>query len=119
MLNIATSIRSSTGSYAAFEPNEFDGQDEEYAGAPDYPESGRFNPYWVRSDGEVTFEVVPDEEIDSDDYAAVKAAYDRDNTFHHNKNIRPLTDIVSGNGDGDAAYLGATSARPTATSPRR
>ena len=50
--------------------------------------------------------------------AEAKAKYDPDNAFHHNKNIRPLTNIFSGKADGDAANLAPRSATSRTTSRR-
>ncbi|MFZ5808895.1 MAG: methyl-accepting chemotaxis protein [Chloroflexota bacterium] len=45
------------GTYTAWEPNAFDGQDSYYANTRGHDSTGRFIPYWVRSNGEIT--VVP------------------------------------------------------------
>jgi PAS domain S-box-containing protein len=39
------------GTYVAFEPNAFDGRDNEYINAPAHDSTGRFVPYWSRLRG--------------------------------------------------------------------
>ena len=47
--------------YTLWEPNTFDGLDEEYANAPAHDETGRFIPYWYRDiDGNVQVEALVD-----------------------------------------------------------
>lgn len=52
------------GTYTLWEPNAFDGQDADYRNKPAHDETGRFIPYWVRSDsGEI--EVLPLEQYET------------------------------------------------------
>jgi PAS domain S-box-containing protein len=44
------------GTYVAFEPNAFDGRDDEYINAPAHDSTGRFVPYWSRLRGNITVE---------------------------------------------------------------
>ncbi|MBL1212509.1 MAG: HAMP domain-containing protein [Ignavibacteriae bacterium] len=44
------------GIYTLWEPNEFDGLDEEFIGAKAHDNTGRFIPYWVRSGDKVIVE---------------------------------------------------------------
>ena len=41
------------GIYTAWEPNAFDGQDSQFVNSEGHDASGRFIPYWVRSEGEI------------------------------------------------------------------
>ena len=48
------------GLWTGWEPNAFDGKDRLYAGEPDHDATGRFMPYWVRSNGELRYEPLVD-----------------------------------------------------------
>ncbi|OBZ92818.1 chemotaxis protein [Pararhizobium polonicum] len=41
------------GVWTGWEPNAFDGKDAEYANKPGHDATGRYVPYWVRSDGNI------------------------------------------------------------------
>jgi methyl-accepting chemotaxis protein len=51
------------GSYTGWEPNAFDGLDSLYKNKPGYDQTGRFVPYWVRSNGALSSEVLLDYEV--------------------------------------------------------
>jgi methyl-accepting chemotaxis protein len=44
------------GIYTLWEPNAFDGNDSAFVGKTGHDETGRFIPYWVRANGQVTLE---------------------------------------------------------------
>ena len=44
------------GVYTLWEPDAFDGKDSEYANTFGHDETGRFIPYWVRVEGDITLE---------------------------------------------------------------
>jgi methyl-accepting chemotaxis protein len=46
--------------YVGYEPNAFDNKDNVYANMPGYDASGRFVPYWVNIDGNITQEPLTD-----------------------------------------------------------
>ena len=48
------------GSWTAWEPNAFDGQDSEHVGLPGHDASGRYVPYWNRGSGSVAVEPLVD-----------------------------------------------------------
>jgi methyl-accepting chemotaxis protein/methyl-accepting chemotaxis protein-1 (serine sensor receptor) len=48
------------GVWTGWDENAFDGRDAEFAGAPGHDQTGRYVPYWVRSDGEIINEVLLD-----------------------------------------------------------
>lgn len=49
------------GVYTGWEPNAFDGADEQFANKSGHDETGRFIPYWVRgSNGQITMEPLKD-----------------------------------------------------------
>lgn len=50
------------GLSTAWEPNAFDGRDEEYRNTPGHDASGRYIPYFVRSNGKVGLEALVDYE---------------------------------------------------------
>lgn len=52
------------GVYTAWEPNAFDGQDQQYASRDCHDASGRFIPYWVRSDDQIVCEALMDYETE-------------------------------------------------------
>jgi methyl-accepting chemotaxis protein len=54
------------GVYTLWEPDAFDGNDDEYAGTRGHDETGRFIPYWNRSD-EGTIHLDPLTDYDTDD----------------------------------------------------
>ena len=41
------------GTYVAYEPNAFDGQDELYVNTPGHDSTGRFIPYWNKINGPI------------------------------------------------------------------
>lgn len=49
-------------SWAGFEPNAFDGQDEKYKNAPHHEKSGRFYPWWIRQGTNITYKTIINEE---------------------------------------------------------
>jgi PAS domain S-box-containing protein len=80
------------GTYTLWEPNAFDGQDAAYRNKPAHDETGRFIPYWVRSDsGDIT--VLPLEQ-----YETVGAGdwYLVPRTTQQEVNIAPLIYPVAG-----------------------
>ncbi|HEX2993798.1 MAG TPA: methyl-accepting chemotaxis protein [Anaerolineales bacterium] len=52
------------GVYTLWEPNAFDGKDNEYVNAQGHDETGRFIPYWVRSNGQIIQEPLLDYEVE-------------------------------------------------------
>ncbi|HLF25123.1 MAG TPA: methyl-accepting chemotaxis protein [Anaerolineae bacterium] len=46
--------------YTLWEPNAFDGNDADYVGQEGHDTTGRFIPYWVRSDGQIILEPLLD-----------------------------------------------------------
>lgn len=54
------------GTYVAYEPNAFDGQDELYVNTPGHDATGRFIPYWNKMNG--TIELDPLLYYDTSDY---------------------------------------------------
>ena len=44
------------GVWTGWEPNALDGRDAEFAGKPNHDATGRFIPYWVRSEGKIIVE---------------------------------------------------------------
>jgi len=50
------------GTYVAYEPNAFDGQDEMYINAAGHDSTGRFIPYWNKIDGDIELEPLLDYE---------------------------------------------------------
>ena len=52
------------GTYTAWEPNTFDGLDEQYVNQPGSDASGRYIPYWVRSGGKIIVEPLIDYEVE-------------------------------------------------------
>ncbi len=52
------------GVYTAWEPNAFDGNDQQYIHRDCHDESGRFVPYWVRSGGRIVCEALMDYETE-------------------------------------------------------
>ncbi len=51
------------GVWTAWEPNALDGRDADYVGAPGHDSTGRFVPYWYRSEGEVAVEPLADYDV--------------------------------------------------------
>lgn len=47
----------STGLWACFEPNAFDGKDSEFVGQPDTDKNGNFCPYWNRLKGDISLDM--------------------------------------------------------------
>ncbi|WP_223070519.1 hybrid sensor histidine kinase/response regulator [Paenibacillus caui] len=47
-------------SYMAWEPDAFDGKDALYKNKPGYDETGRLLPWWIRADGEIKRQTIPD-----------------------------------------------------------
>ena len=56
------------GAYTLWEPNAFDGKDAEYANTSGHDATGRFLPYWFRSDNTVTTDVLLSEDMDVGDF---------------------------------------------------
>ncbi|HSO27244.1 MAG TPA: hypothetical protein VLS48_04190, partial [Anaerolineales bacterium] len=54
------------GVYTLWEPNAFDGKDENLQRTYGHDETGRFIPYWVRSDGEIILEPLLNYEVEGD-----------------------------------------------------
>jgi len=52
------------GVYTAWEPNAFDGKDQQYANQDCHDASGRFIPYWVRSGNQIVCEALMDYETE-------------------------------------------------------
>ncbi|RCK72354.1 MAG: Methyl-accepting chemotaxis protein I (serine chemoreceptor protein) [Anaerolineae bacterium] len=52
------------GVYTAWEPNAFDGKDQQYANQDCHDSSGRFVPYWVRSGDRIICEALMDYETE-------------------------------------------------------
>ena len=53
------------GTYTLWEPNAFDGLDEDYVNAPAHDETGRFIPYWYRDDdGDIQVDALLDYETE-------------------------------------------------------
>lgn len=52
------------GVYTAWEPDAFDGQDQQYANRDCHDASGRFIPYWVRSGNQIVCEALMDYETE-------------------------------------------------------
>lgn len=53
------------GTYTAWEPDTFDGKDDEYAGTSGHDETGRFIPYWTRNEqGNIQLESLADYEVE-------------------------------------------------------
>jgi methyl-accepting chemotaxis protein len=52
------------GVYTLWEPNAFDGKDSQYANTPGHDETGRFIPYWVRSNEQIILEPLLDYEVE-------------------------------------------------------
>jgi methyl-accepting chemotaxis protein len=52
------------GSWAAWEPDAFDGKDQDWANKPYHDQTGRFIPYWFRSGGQIGREALVDYEKD-------------------------------------------------------
>jgi methyl-accepting chemotaxis protein len=50
------------GIYTLWEPNAFDGKDAQYVNAPGHDQTGRFIPYWVRSNNQIILEPLLDYE---------------------------------------------------------
>lgn len=59
------------GAWVCFEPNAFDGQDNNYAGSSGHDKTGRYIPYYYRSAGSVAMEALKDYET-SDYYKLPK-----------------------------------------------
>lgn len=58
--------------WSCWEPNAFDGKDKEFAGTDWHDATGRFIPYWYRSDGGLHFEPLDNYDIQGEnDYYAV------------------------------------------------
>lgn len=76
------------GVYTAWEPNAFDSADSEYANTTGHDETGRFIPYWYRSNGEITHEPLLD--YDSSDY------YTKAKLFKHEVIIEPFLYPIDG-----------------------
>ena len=58
--------------WSCWEPNAFDGKDKEFAGTEGHDATGRFIPYWYRSDGALHFEPLTDYDVEGEnDYYAV------------------------------------------------
>ncbi len=51
------------GTWSAWEPDALDGQDAQHVNAPGSDATGRYVPYWVRSDGAITQEPLRDYEV--------------------------------------------------------
>jgi methyl-accepting chemotaxis protein len=51
LMTVLLQNESFIGVYTAWEPNQFDGLDERYAGLAGYDNTGRFVPYWYRDKG--------------------------------------------------------------------
>lgn len=64
--NLLLKNPSITGVYVGYEPNAFDGKDDEYSGTNGHDETGRFIPYWNKISGSVA--LVPLEYYDEYDY---------------------------------------------------
>ncbi len=52
------------GAYTLWEPNAFDGKDSVYANTEGHDHTGRFIPYWVRTNGQIALEPLVDYEKD-------------------------------------------------------
>ncbi|WP_353893526.1 methyl-accepting chemotaxis protein [Proteinivorax hydrogeniformans] len=48
------------GAWAAFEPDAFDGKDQDFAGEQNHDSSGRFIPYWYRDGSDITYQTIAD-----------------------------------------------------------
>lgn len=67
------------GVSTGWEPNAFDGKDEEYRNQPGHDATGRYIPYFVRSEGKVGMEALVDyEKPGAGDYYQVPKATGRD-----------------------------------------
>lgn len=60
--NLLVENPSLIGTYVAFEPDAFDGKDEEFVGAEGHDDTGRFIPYWTRIGGQLHLEPLLDYE---------------------------------------------------------
>ena len=54
------------GAWTAWEPNAFDGADAEWIDKPFHDKTGRYIPYWYRSDGKVSAEALAGYELPGD-----------------------------------------------------
>jgi methyl-accepting chemotaxis protein len=52
------------GVYTLWEPNAFDGKDAQYVNKPGHDATGRFIPYWVRSNDQIILEPLLDYEVE-------------------------------------------------------
>ena len=64
--NVLETYPSLTGVYVGYEPNAFDGKDNEYINAPEHDSTGRFVPYWNTLQGQIGVE--PLVNYDTQDY---------------------------------------------------
>ncbi|WP_342303760.1 PAS domain S-box protein [Methanolobus sp. ZRKC5] len=64
--NVLEAYPSLTGVYVGYEPNAFDGKDNEYVNAPFHDSTGRFVPYWNTIQGQIGVE--PLVNYDTQDY---------------------------------------------------
>ncbi len=58
--NFITRDTAILGAYTLWEPNAFDGRDSLYAGTVGHDGTGRFIPYWVRTNGKIALEPLVD-----------------------------------------------------------
>ncbi|WP_321417301.1 methyl-accepting chemotaxis protein [uncultured Methanomethylovorans sp.] len=70
--NLLVTTPGALGTYVAFEPNAFDGRDNEYANTAAYGSTGKFAPYWNTLTGSVVLDPLIDYET-SDYYLTPKA----------------------------------------------
>ncbi|WP_440951442.1 ATP-binding protein [Methanococcoides sp. FTZ1] len=61
------------GTYTCYEPNAFDGKDNEFANIENYDSTGRFAPYWHRIDGSIENDYL--EDCESYDYYLYPKAF--------------------------------------------
>lgn len=63
MKNVLEENEQFTGVWTAWEPNAFDGKDEEFAGSVGHDDTGRFVPYWNRGSGSISVEPLVDYDV--------------------------------------------------------
>ncbi len=62
------------GAWSCWEPEAFDGRDEDYVGKIGHDRTGRFIPYWFRKDGQIVLEPLKDYEEGAPDSAFYQLA---------------------------------------------
>ena len=63
------------GTYVAYEPDAFDGQDSDFVGEEGHDSTGRFIPYWSRTEGSVALD--PLAGYETDDYYQLPKSLER------------------------------------------